>query len=229
MHSLFYPTTVEEVRAALAEGVEAALDASRAIDAADRGEFAGPGGAAVHFAAVLERATDERLLFAGFQFHFRRQEFAQAEQFVRRRLALAERGSATMARILTNLGLIHFFRDELAESESAFRAAIEIDRANGDEVSLARDMGNLALVPEKRGDLDEAERLYREALAIAERVGASAIIATKLANLGDIALARGNRAEARRLWTRAVAFFEALDNEKYRAEMVGKLQGLDAT
>ncbi len=225
MHSLFYPTTVEEVRAALAEGVVAAPDASRAIDAADRGEFAI---AAVSFASVLERATDERLLFAGFQFHFRRQDFEHAEQFVRRRLALAERGSPVMARILTNLGLIHFFRDELAESESAFRAAIEIDRARSDEAALARDMGNLALVPEKRGDFDEAERLYREALAIAERAGAKAIIATKLANLGDIALTRGNRDEARSLWTRAIALFTALGNEKYRAEMAGKLQGLDA-
>jgi tetratricopeptide (TPR) repeat protein len=143
------------------------------------------------------------LLFAGFQFHFRRQEFALAEQFVRRRLALAERGSALMARILTNLGLIHFFRDELAESESAFRAAIEIDRANGDEVSLARDMGNLALVPEKRDALDEAERLYRDALAIAERVGAKAIIATKLANLGDIALTFAGTATRRGVCGRA--------------------------
>lgn len=225
MASLFYPATVVEVRAALAEGVALALDASRAMEAADRGEFAA---ASVHFAAVLERATDERLLFAGFQFHFRRQEFALAEQFVRRRLALAERGSALMARILTNLGLIHFFRDELAESESAFRAAIEIDRANGDDTSLARDMGNLALVPEKRGALDEAEALYRDALAIAERVGAKAIIATKLANLGDIALTRGNRDEARSLWTRAESVFAELGNEKYRAEMAGKLRELDA-
>lgn len=225
MHSLFDRSTAADVQAALTEGVAAAPDAARAIESANRQDFEA---AAAAFSTVLETTIDQRLLFAGFQFHFRRNELSHAERFVRRRLELAQPNSAAMARALTNLGLIHLFRDELAESESAQRAAIEIDRALGDDVSLARDLGNLALVPEKRGDLDEAERLYREALAIAERVGADAIIATKLANLGDIALARGSRDEARSLWTRAVALFEALVNEKYRAEMVTKLRALDA-
>lgn len=225
MHSLIDRVVVDEVRAALGEGAAGASEALRAIEAADRGEFAA---AAAGFATVLERSSDLRLLFAGFQYHFRRSELDVAERFVRRRLELAPRGSKVMARALTNLGLIHLFRDELVESEAAQRAAIEIDRALGDEAALARDLGNLALVPEKRGDLDEAERLNLEALAIAEGLGerGKSVVASMLGNLGDIALARGKREEARALWVRAVPLFAELGKEKFREETEGKLRGL---
>lgn len=178
--------------------------------------------------AALAETTDTRLLFLGFQFHFRLSEYDEAERLVRRRLEVAAPDSPEAARAYTNLGLIHHFRGDPVSAEAMMRRALDIDTRLGNEFGIARDLGNLALIPEARGDLDVAERLYQESLAIAERIGADAIIATKLSNLGEIAVARGQLDRARSLWLRAEAIFRALGAEKYRAQCERWLKDLDA-
>lgn len=192
----------------------------RAVEASDAGRDPA---AATLMDEALAGATDERLLFAGFQFHFRAGRLEDAERLASRRLDLAPAQSPAASRACTNLGLVHLFRGEHDASEAMQRRALAIDRALGDEAGIARDLGNLALVPEARGDLDAAEKLYLEALEIAERIGATAIAATKLANLGDIALARGKHEEARGLWIRARSIFEALGDPKSRDQCDAKI------
>lgn len=192
----------------------------RAVVASDAGRY---DEARTLIAEGLAGATDERLLFLGFQFHFRNKDLDEAERLARRRLELAPERSAAASRACTNLGLVHLFRGEWDASEAMQRRALEIDGTLGDEAGVARDLGNLALVPEARGDLDAAAKLYEEALEIAERIGARAIVATKLANLGDIARTRGKREEANSLWTRAARLFEDLGNAKSRDGCLGKL------
>jgi tetratricopeptide (TPR) repeat protein len=175
---------------------------------------------------ALAGACDPRLLFLGFQFHFRLGDYARAERYVRARLAVHEGDSAEAARAWNNLGLIEFFRENDGASEAHFRRALAIDTALGHGEGIARDLGNLALISERRGDLDAAERLYTESLAIAERVNAKAIVGTKLANLGDAALARGDRARAREMWERALGIFRELGDAKNGAYCERSLAGL---
>ena len=179
--------------------------------------------------ALRPDTTDLRVLFLGFQFHFRIGELDEAERLVRRRLALAgpEVDSEQTARAYTNLGLVLHHRGDLDGAERELSRALCISERLGHEYGIARDMGNLSLVPETRGDLDRAEELCRKALAIAQRIGADDIAATKFANLGDMASRRGRINEARELWTRAVELFERLGNAKHRIEFTQKLEALN--
>jgi tetratricopeptide (TPR) repeat protein len=202
--------TCEQVAAGVAASEEGrAEDARRILDEA------------------LERTTDLRLLFLGFQFHFRSGDYDRAERLTRRRLDLAPSISPDAARAWTNLGLIAYFQGDLDAAETMSRRALDIDTRLGNDFGIARDLGNLAMIPEHRGDLDTAERLYRESLAVAERIGADLIIASKLANLGEIALARGRRDEARALWIRAAALFRSMGVEKHRVQCERWLNELD--
>src|SRR5262249_1081537 len=55
---------------------------------------------------ALATTRDVRLLFLGFQFHFRLKEYDEAERLTRRRLELLEPETADAARAWGNLGLI---------------------------------------------------------------------------------------------------------------------------
>lgn len=179
--------------------------------------------------ALTPETTDIRVLFLGFQFHFRSGDYEEAERLVRRRLAVAglETDSEDTARAYTNLGLVLLYRKDLDGAEREFARSVAISERMGDEYALARAIGNLGLVPEARGDLEKAEEIFRRSLAIAERIGADDIAATKYANLGEIAEGRGRTSEARDHFTRAVALFTRLGNDKHRLEFSQKLAALD--
>lgn len=229
--SLFDAATIAGLRAATEEaratGTRAALRTceivAEAVTAADAGRTDDARGL---LAEGLRGTDDLRLLFLGYQFHFRVGEYDQAERLTRLRLELAHPDSPDAARAWNNLGLIQHFRGDGDGAEAMMRRALDIDTRAGHEEGIARDLGNLALIPEARGDLAQAERLNREALAIAERIGAASIVASKLCNLGEIAMACGRLAEARDLLTRAEAAFGALGIEKHRALCARHLDGL---
>lgn len=233
-YSLFSGDTLDALRRAHAEALGAGdAEAARRCEAIERGVAHSDAGrqdeARAQIDGAIADATDERLLFLGFQFHFRAGRLDDAERLARRRIELAPAQSPAASRACTNLGLVLLTRGQLDAAEAMQRRALAIDRALGDEAGIARDLGNLALVPEARGDLDAAEALYLEALEIAERIGAKAIAATKLANLGDIAMARGRREEARALWTSARDLFEAAGEAKHRDEMLRKIREVEGS
>ena len=237
-YSLFSSDTIDDLRTATGEAAHgasggdakaaAALRICEQVASAVAASDAGNNDEARRqLGDALAQTTDVRLLFLGFQFHFRLGGYDEAERLVRRRIELAAAESADAGRAWTNLGLIYHFRGDFDNAEAAMRRALEIDTRIGNEFGVARDLGNLALVPEARGDLDTAERMYRESLAIAERIGAGPIIATKLSNLGEIARARGKRDEARTLWVRAERLFREQGAEKYRAQTARWIEELD--
>ncbi len=210
--------------------------AERAAQAAEEGRIpeARVGIAqALAMAGGEEAATDLRVLFLAFQFHFRQGELEAAERLCRRRLRVAEELERTSGkrdvhtgRACCNLGLVLQYAGKLDAAEASLRRAIDLNRAINHEEGVARDLGTLALVFEARNDLDTAERLYLEALAIAERIGCEPVIATDCANLGDIALARGDRPKARALLTRSVEILTRLKSWKVKG-VAEKLAELD--
>ena len=177
--------------------------------------------------ALTPGTTDLRVLFLGFQFHFRSGRYDEAERLVRRRLALAAQDSEDQARACTNLGLVLLYQKKLDSAELEFTRSVEISERIADQLSLARGLANLALVPEARAKYDRAEALYRRAMAIAQRIGADKIFAGTLANLGDIAVARSRPDDARPLWTRAIEIFDRLGHRTHSAEFTAKLRALD--
>ncbi len=179
--------------------------------------------------ALTPDTTDIQILFLVYQFHFRSGELEEAEQLVRRRLAVTgpDTDSADTARAYTNLGLVRLYRKDIDGAQREFTRAVDISKRIGDQYGLARAVGNLGLAPEARGELDRAEELFRESLAIARRIGADDIASTKLANLGDIAVLRGRPDQARELWTQAIELFARLGNRKHHAEFSQKLAELD--
>lgn len=172
---------------------------------------------------ALRDATDLRLLFLGFQFHFRSGNLDEAERLVRRRLALAPPESSAEARACTNLGTLLHFRGDLDAAEPFLQRAVDLERRLANDFGLARALGNLSLVPESRKDFDGAERLLHEGLAIAERINSKQLIASHSTNLGEIAQHRGRHVEARTLLTRAARIFGEIGNWKYRAHCEEKL------
>lgn len=240
--SLFSPDTIKGLRAATADARRAVETGSSAIDAfgairvcervahavaaADRGNI---NEARRLLAVALPSTDDPRLLFLGFQFHFRTGDYTEAERLTRRRLEAVGPDTADAARAWNNLGLIRKFTGDAAEAERMMLHALEIDRGIGNDLGVARDLGNLAILYEERGELDHAESLYCESLSMAERLtGAAAISisASKYANLGDIALARGRRSDASALWKRAEQLFGQAGDERYRAAMNAKIAEL---
>lgn len=239
------PAALADVIAAAKEAVpgtpehDAAVLVERAARAANAGRH---DEARRDLAAALARTNDVRLLFLGFQFHFRaavaegethehrRAGLEEAERLVRRRLAVARTlgDSPHLGRAHTNLGLVLQYMGEArhAEAERHYREAIEIDRQSGFEEGLARDLGNLGNFLESTGAAARAEPFYREALAIARRIGVLRLVGSNLANLGDVALARGDHAAARRCWEEAAAILRSENIVKWLPEIERKLAAL---
>ncbi len=229
--SLFSPTTLDGLRAAAEEARAAGDERAQqvcgalveAVTLCDRGQRERARGV---IDDAMARTTDPRLLFLGYQFHFRCGRLDEAEALIRRRLAVAPAESAEAARAWNNLGLLLHFRGDRPGAEAMLTRALELDRRIGCAEGEARDLCNLGLIPEAAGELERAAGLYQEALAVAERVGFLPVAASALANLGDIARARGRPGEARGLWERAVELFWKLGDRERREEFSAKLAGL---
>lgn len=237
MHPIFAADTLEGLDSATVEaqrradaGEPAGIEALRSCRLAREAVLESGAGRIEAARALVDRAVegcaDERLLYLGFQFHFRAGDRGRAEAITRRRLEVAPPGSREEARAWGNLGLIRHFRGELDEAQRLIRRALEINTRLGHERGVARDLGNLALIPEALGDLPEAERLTREALLIAERLGLAGLIAGFLCNLGEMVAAQGRHGEARGLLVRAQRLFGELGDAKHEALCAGNLRKL---
>lgn len=240
--------TLADAAAALAEAhaagdVLAAEAASLALHAADAANAGRLGDARRDLGAALIGTADLRLLFLGFQFHFRAALapgttpsdkatlLDEAERLVRSRLSLTEAMFPTphCARALTNLGLVLQFKGSPyhAEAEECFMRAVSMDRALNDTEGLARDLGNLGNFYESTGLPHRAEPLYREALELALRIGALHIAAGQLINLGELAAATGDSALARTLWSKAAGICREQGYESRLQEAEARLASLN--
>ena len=170
-------------------------------------------------AALNVLANDSTFLPAG-RLAFRcacylreRGEYAAAEQFSRRGLAIQERllGSdhPDVARSLDNLGIVYWRQGRYAEARSLHARALAIgERALGpDHPDITSSLNGLGLLC---SDPEEAEALYRRALAIREKAFGpdDPSVAMTLNNIADLYEDRARYAEAETLHARALAILE---------------------
>ncbi len=170
------------------------------------------------FAKALDGTTNLRILFLGFDFFRRIGELAEAEQLLRRWLAIAGPDAETpeTADAYGNLGIVLKIRGDLDGAEAIHRKLLAIDEKLGRFEGLASDYGNLGLVLKARGDLDGAEAMFRQSLAINEKLGRREGMANDYDNLGLVLRARGDLDGAE------VMHRKSLDiNEK-----LGRLEGM---
>lgn len=115
-------------------------------------------------------------------------------------------------RSLNLLGVIHFERGRMQESERALAEALGLANQLGDSLLAARANNNLASALHLRGRPDEALGLYRGALLAYQRLGDRRGAAESYHNLGLIYRQLGD-------WRNAE---DATDNAMRHAELVGE-------
>jgi tetratricopeptide (TPR) repeat protein len=145
-----------------------------------------------------------------------RAEWSQAEQMMRRALAIDEKSlrpdHPTVATRLNNLAELLKATNRLAEAEPMFRRALAIDEKSygPDHPNVATGLNNLAAFLRATNRLAEAEPLYRRALAIDEKSYGPdhPDVATDLNNLAGLLRATNRLAEAEPMFRRVVSIFE---------------------
>jgi tetratricopeptide (TPR) repeat protein len=140
------------------------------------------------------------------------------------------------ARLMVQLGILHFGKALYREAEPLMRRALDInERSVGpDHPNVARDLNNLAQVLQATNRLVEAEPLMRRALAIDERSGGPdhPNVATDLSNLAQLLQATDRLTEAEPLLRRALAIDErgfGPDHPKVAIRLNNLAQLLQAT
>jgi len=143
-------------------------------------------------------------------------DFAEAEQLLRRALAIDERvfgdDHSEVAVRLNNLASLLIDTNRFDEAEPLMRRALAIDKRvlGGDHPSVAIRLSNLAQLLCDTGRLGEAEPLMRRALAIGEKAlgGDHPSVAIRLNNLAQLLCNTGRLGEADPLMRRALAIDE---------------------
>jgi serine/threonine-protein kinase len=130
-------------------------------------------------------------------------------------------GRAPLARGLSDLGALHFQRQELEAAEEFFEQAVDLLRGGPDieRVDLATPLNNLGLTRIRLGDPEGAEAILSEALAInrEERGENHPFVATNMNLLAEAHLARGRYDEARGLLEQVLERRLALYGEEHPA------------
>ncbi|MFL5579199.1 MAG: tetratricopeptide repeat protein [Gemmatimonadaceae bacterium] len=101
--------------------------------------------------------------------------------------ALARRGARRELRRGTNmLGAAHFELGELAPARAAFERALELGRADGDDLLVARALNNLGLLADMGGARDGALALFQLALPLYQALGHPLGLAEVYHNMGIV-------------------------------------------
>ena len=106
-----------------------------------------------------------------------------------------------IASLLSNLGIIAWFREEFDNARRLYEESLAIRREIGDRWSIANSLNNLALLLSDLGEFATARDLLEECLAINRELGDRWSISNALSSLADVALDQGNFAAARE-WLR---------------------------
>ena len=131
-------------------------------------------------------STDPAVLLALGDSQYFRAAYDSAQTTYQRAAenAGAQRDSATVARALTNLGLVAWRQGRFDEAKSIGERALAVKLRLGLKDDLAKSFNALGMLAEDRGDLDESRQRLTEALASAEAVRDSGYIAKIRGNLG---------------------------------------------
>ena len=91
--------------------------------------------------------------------------------------------TASMSRMLNNLGWITWVTGDYERSRQLNRENLKLQKRRGDQRGIGNALDMLGLVSKHLGELDEAERLHRESLACMQAIGAERDIARLLLDL----------------------------------------------
>jgi predicted ATPase/class 3 adenylate cyclase len=142
-----------------------------------------------------------RLAGAVWRFWHQRAHFHEARAWFDELLALPSAAEAGAARAigLTGLGGIAYWQGDYPAAESAYREAVDIYRAVGDDTQIAEATLNLSYMPALRGDIPGSRRLYEEVVDQFERLGDVEKVTFVKAMLGYALMMEGDLARARPL------------------------------
>jgi tetratricopeptide (TPR) repeat protein len=144
-----------------------------------------------------------------------RRDFAAAEQWYRKALAISEKLGIEhgAARTYHQLGIIATERREFAAAEHWYRKTLAIWEKLGNEHDAASTYHQLGITAQERRDFAAAEQCYRKALAIKEKLGNEHSAASTYHQRGKIAAERRDFAAAEQWSRKALAIWEKLGNE----------------
>src|SRR5688572_13503467 len=132
--------------------------------------------------------------------------FTEAERLYRN--ALDKTVGTPHAKILNNLGALHYDQARYAEAESLYTHALRLYAldARDDKLNLAVTLVNIGELHRARARYAEAENAHRRALAIREEVlGPShTAVATSLNSIGALMSDQGRHADAEHAFRRAL-------------------------
>ena len=216
-------------RADAAERVAEATSAAQSLALAEGAAKAALDGrieeARQNFAKALDGTTNLRVLFLGSQFFHRIGELGEAEQLLRRGLAISgpEAETVQTASAYGNLGVLLRTRGDLEGAEAMYCKSLAIDEKHGRLEGMANAYGNLGNVLQTRGDLEGAEAMHRKSLAIEEKLGRLEGMASVYGNLGVVLQTRGDLEGAEAMHRKSLAIEEKLGRLEGMADSYGNL------
>ena len=96
-------------------------------------------------------------------------EFAKAEEYLKKAEKYAEPNSSELASILNSLGFCSAQTNKLDEAENYFTQTLKIAQKSGDEVRYAKALGSLAELELKRKNYNKAISLLEKDIEISEK------------------------------------------------------------
>lgn len=111
-------------------------------------------------------------------------------------LSIAIQDSASIALSLKNMGLAHFFNDELDSANYYLSKSLKVYQSINDLVGISATANNLGLIYKYKEDLRRAEHYFLMSLKIDQKIKDTAGIATGLTNLAQIYQIRGEYDQA---------------------------------
>jgi class 3 adenylate cyclase/tetratricopeptide (TPR) repeat protein len=121
------------------------------------------------------------------------------------------------ARILSDIGWIHFRHDRLQQAQNQFEHALALLEPHQRRPELARLLNRLGGIAWARGDIDLAFHYVERSRAASECSGDLVGQANALNNLGVLSAGQGHSAEAVRHGLRAMELYERVGNRRMSA------------
>lgn len=176
------------------------------------------------FARAVANGTDPQALDAYGNFLIRLGRLSQAEAVFKKLEALANKsGEQWKAVALAGRGRVLRGREQLAEAEQMFRAALDLARTLGLEMLRAKQLSNLGHVMSLRGETSGAEVLTLEAIAAFKNLRNDLGLALAQIRLADIHRKQGALNEAETVYKEALSSLERINDEEGTATALNNL------
>jgi len=147
----------------------------------------------------------------------KQKEITRLEELLRTARALRRQGKreqATAARLLYQLGLLHYSLGEWDKAQKRFEEGLVVSQDVGNKRFIAaiwHQLGNLQYI---QGNIEEAARLYEQSLKMTQELGDKANIASTLHQLAMVELVRGDLQEAEQLYNRSLQIAQELGDAR---------------